>query len=252
MAKRKKNLDSIATTPFKLSRSKIELFCECPRCFVLDRKFGVSRPSGPPFTLNNAIDALWKKEFDRYRIEQKPHPTLLENGLNIIPFQHENIDDWRNNRRGVKFLHEPTQFLIYGAPDEICINEDGELVVVDVKATSKASEINLDSEWQISYKRQMEIYQWLLRRNGFKVSKRGYFVYCNGKKDENSSGCSLAFDVFVIPYDADDSWIELKLLEIKSIMDTDLIPDSAPECKFCRYQQTSCRVLSTTSQKINA
>jgi len=236
----------------KLSRTKIELFCECPRCFILDRKFGITRPGGPPFTLNNAIDALWKKEFDRYRIEQKPHPILLQNGFDIIPFRHESIDDWRNNRRGVQFLHEPTQFLVYGAPDEICINGDEELVVVDVKATSKATEINLDADWQISYKRQMEIYQWLLRQNGFKVSKRGYFVYCNGKKDESSSGCSLAFDVSVLPYDGNDSWIEPKILEIKSLMDTELLPDATTGCKFCHYTQVASQFSPGNSQKINA
>ena len=236
---------------FKLSRSKIELFCECPRCFILDRKFKVARPSGLPLTLNNAIDALWKKEFDLYRAKQKPHPTLLQHGLDIIPLQHENIDDWRNNRRGVQFLHEATQFLVYGAPDEICMNADGELIVVDVKATSKTSEINLNADWQISYKRQMEVYQWLLRQNGFKVSKRGYFVYCNGKKNEDSSGCSLAFDIFVIPYDGDDSWIEPKLLEIKRTMDVDSIPDSTPECKFCRFYQAASLVFSNSSQTIN-
>ncbi len=223
--------------PMKLSRAKIELFCECPRCFILDRKFGISRPSGPPFSLNNAVDALWKAEFDVYRVKQKPHPILLEQGVDVVPFQHEKIDDWRNNRRGVQFLHEATQFLVYGAPDEICINREGELIVIDVKATSKATEINLDADWQISYKRQMEIYQWLFRKNGFKVSARGWFIYCNGQKDHRSTGISLSFDVTVIPYEGDDSWIEPKLLEIKSFMDADLIPDPAPGCKFCRYHQ---------------
>ena len=35
-------------------------------------------------------------------------------------------------------------------------------------------------------KRQMEIYQWLLRKNGFKVSDTGYFVYANGITDARS------------------------------------------------------------------
>jgi len=238
--------------PMKLSRTKIELFCECPCCFILDRKFGITRPSGPPFSLNNAVDAIWKKEFDLCRAEQKPHPALLEQGVDAVPFQHEKIDDWRNNRRGVQCLHEATQFLVYGAPDEICINREGELIVVDVKATSKATEINLDADWQISYKRQMEVYQWLLRHNGFKVSKRGYFVYCNGKKDENSSGRSLTFDVFVLPYDADDSWIEPKLLEIKQALDDSKIPDSAPKCEFCHYHQAAAKLFSGKPQEINA
>ncbi|EKE12188.1 MAG: hypothetical protein ACD_13C00277G0004, partial [uncultured bacterium] len=28
---------------FKLSRSKIDLFLECPRCFYLDRRLGIGR-----------------------------------------------------------------------------------------------------------------------------------------------------------------------------------------------------------------
>jgi hypothetical protein len=235
----------------KLSRSKIELYCDCPRCFVLDQKFKVTKPSGPPFTLNNAIDALWKKEFDLCRAEKKPHPVLLEHGLNVIPFQHESIDDWRNNRRGIQFLHEPTGFIVYGAPDEIGLNAYGELVVIDVKATSKTTEINLDADWQITYKRQMEIYQWLLRQNGFNVSKRGYFVYCNGKKDERSSGLSLTFEVTMLPYDTDDAWIEPKLFEIKNALNADEIPNPAQGCKFCRYYQATKETLNQ-SQEINA
>jgi len=55
-----------------------------------------------------------------------------------------------------------------------------EVIVVDYKATSKDGEITLEDEWKDGYKRQMEIYQWLLRQNGLKVAKTGYFVYCNG------------------------------------------------------------------------
>ena len=95
--------------PTKLSRAKIELFCECPRCFILDRKFGISRPGGPPFTINNAIDALWKKEFDDCRSEIKPHPVLLKHGFDAVPLLHKHINDWRNNRRGVQYFHEPTR-----------------------------------------------------------------------------------------------------------------------------------------------
>ncbi len=156
--------------------------------------------------------------------------------VDAIPFHHENIDDWRNSRRGIKFLHEPTQFLISGAPDEICIKPDGELVIVEVKATSKESEVNLDADWQISYKRQMEIYQWLLRNNGFKVSYQGYFIYCNGKRDGNSTGTSLSFDVSVIPYDGDDAWIEPLLNVMHSSLLSSEMPGPSPSCKFCRYR----------------
>ena len=42
---------------------------------------------------------------------------------------------------------------------------DVELIIVDYKATAKNGEVNLDADWQIGYKRQMEIYQWLFRQN---------------------------------------------------------------------------------------
>jgi hypothetical protein len=87
---------------------------------------------------------------------------------------------------------------------------------------------------------------------GFKVSNRGYFVYCNGKKDESSSGRSLSFDVVLLPFDGDDSWVEPKIIEIKRVLDFDLIPDATPGCKFCQYHQTVSQLLSSKSQKINA
>jgi hypothetical protein len=44
----------------------------------------------------------------------------------------------------------------------------------------------LDAPWQISYKRQVEIYQWLFKKNGFDVEDIAYFVYCNGRADKKN------------------------------------------------------------------
>ena len=68
----------------QLSRSKIELFIDCPRCFWLDVARGIPRPSGPPFTLNNAVDALMKAEFDRFRVAGEPHPLFASVGLDAV------------------------------------------------------------------------------------------------------------------------------------------------------------------------
>ena len=62
------------TQPFKVSRSKIELFMQCPRCFWLDVRLKITRPSSPPFNINKAIDELLKREFDSFREAGKPHP----------------------------------------------------------------------------------------------------------------------------------------------------------------------------------
>jgi hypothetical protein len=143
-SQRVRNLyDPLATKPFKVSRSKLELFLKCARCFYLDRKLGVAQPPGYPFSLNNAVDTLLKKEFDRYRNEQKAHPICLENGIEFVPFSHPDIDRWRDSlHSGVQYIVPNTNIMLYGGLDDVWINlKTNELIVVDYKATSKATAV---------------------------------------------------------------------------------------------------------------
>jgi len=227
---------------FKLSRSKIELFVQCPRCFWLDIRMKIKRPSGPPFQINKAIDELLKKEFDVYRAKGKSHPLMVDNQIKAVPMQHDDLDKWRHNFTGVSTLHEPTNLHIFGAIDDIWINEDGEAIIVDYKATSKATEVSLDAEWQVSYKRQMEIYQWLVRRNGLKVHSTGYFVYTNGRMDMDGFFDKVEFRTKVIPYTGDDSWVEPTIIKMKACMDGDMpavgTAAMGGECDYCSYARS--------------
>ena len=222
--------------PFKLSRSKIELYMSCPRCFYIDRRLGVGHPPGFPFNINSAVDELLKKEFDKYRLEQKPHPYMLETGKNLIPFQHEQLDDWRANFTGVQFTDENLNLTFTGAVDDIWYDLDSEeLIVVDYKATSKKSEVTIDEEWQGGYRRQIDFYQWLLRKNGFKVSNESYFVYCNGDKSKPAFDSKVEFKVSILKYIGDDGWIEDTLVDIKKLLEQDSTPDRAESCSYCEY-----------------
>lgn len=223
--------------PFKLSRSKIELYAECQRCFYLDRKLGIDRPPGFPFNLNSAVDKLLKKEFDIHRAASTQHPLMEHYGIDAVPFQHEMMDEWRENFKGVQFLHKPTNFLVTGAVDDIWINTARELIVVDYKSTSKDAEVNIDADWQMSYKRQMEIYQWLLGKLGYPVSDVGYFVYCNGRTDKEAFDGKLEFDVKIIPYRGNSNWVEGVLQNIKTCLDADVMPSAAKECDYCQYRE---------------
>ena len=171
-------------TVYKLSRSRIDLFTDCARCFWLQERLAIKRVSMPPFLINSTIDALFKKEFDAYRESGEPHPMMINAGIDAVPFAHEQMDTWRENFTGVQYQHADTNFLIFGAVDDVWVRSDGELIIVDYKATAKDKEIkDLDPKggWHDSYRRQMEVYQWLMRGNGFKVSDTGYFVYANAR-----------------------------------------------------------------------
>lgn len=230
------------TEVFKVSRSKIELFTQCPRCFWLDARLKIKRPSSPPFNINKTIDELYKKEFDAFRLKGEPHPMMTENQINAVPFAHADLDKWRANFTGVSTLHKPTNLHVFGAVDDIWVNEAGELIVVDYKATSKSSEITIDSDWQISYKRQMEVYQWLLRENDFEVNNTGYFVYANARMDLDGFNDRLEFRTKVIPYTGNDNWVEPTLKKMKACLEGDMpavgTAAMGGACEFCTYARS--------------
>lgn len=222
--------------PFVVSRSGIDLFVQCPRCFYLDKRLGVGRPPGYPFSLNSAVDTLLKKEFDIHRANGSAHPLMKTYGIDAVPYSHPKLNEWRDSlRHGVKYHHEKTNLILRGGVDDVWVNPKGELHVVDYKATSKNSEVNLDSEWQDGYKRQMEMYQWLFRKNDFNVSPIGYFVYCNGNTDKEAFDAKLEFDVKILPYEGNDSWVEGVIAKLHKCLMSENIPGPGDDCDFCTY-----------------
>ncbi len=229
--------DPKSAEPFRLSRSKIDNFVKCPRCFYIDVRLGVAQPPSMPFTLNSAVDHLLKKEFDIHRTKGEPHPLMQSYGLDAIPYAHPDMDKWRDSlRAGIEYFHRPTNLIIHGGIDDVWVNPAGELIIVDYKATAKDTKPTLDAPWQDGYKRQMEIYQWLFRQNNFPVSETGYFVYCNGKRDRAAFDAKLEFDIDLIAYKGKTDWIESVLADIKQCLMSDKIPSSGPECDFCTYR----------------
>jgi len=239
VGKNRNHYDSLSLLPFKLSRSKIDLFLNCPRCFYLDRKLGVSQPPGFPFSLNSAVDKLLKKEFDIHRAKSESHPLMKTYGIDAIPYRHDRIDDWRDHKRGIRYHDPESNFEVFGAIDDVWVNPSGELHIVDYKSTSKDGKVSLDADWQIGYKRQMEIYQWLFHKNNFKVSPTGYFVYCNGSTDRQAFDGKLEFDIDIISYQGNFDWVRDVLGEIKKCLDNNNLPLSNPDCDYCLYRSAS-------------
>ena len=212
---------------------------QCPRCFWLDTRLKITRPNSPPFNINKTIDELFKKEFDEHRAAGTAHPIMKANKLKAIPFAHKDLNTWRYNFTGISTQHLPTNMHVFGAIDDVWVNPGGELIVVDYKATSKDREVSIDSDWQISYKRQLEVYQWLLRQNGFKVSDTGYFVYTNARLDVAGFGDQLKFTTKLISYTGSDAWVEPTLEKMKVCIDGEMPPvgDSimGGPCEYCTY-----------------
>lgn len=244
-----KTFDPSSAEPFTVSRSKIDLFTECRRCAYLDLRLGVKRPSGPSFTLNNAVDELFKKEFDIHRAAGTTHPLVAKYGIDAVPFADARMEEWRDAlKRGVKTHHEATNLIVRGGIDDVWVAPSGELIVVDYKATSKAVGPQTEDDLYDSYKKQIEVYQWLFRRNGFAVSDTGYFVYANGRADLEAFDGKLEFDIVLIPYRGKDGWIEPTIVALKETLLSDELPPIGTSfgggpCDYCSYRESAGKAL---------
>ncbi|MCB9810510.1 PD-(D/E)XK nuclease family protein [Candidatus Nomurabacteria bacterium] len=230
---------------WKLSRSKIDFFFECPRCFYLDNVLGTKRPGFPSFNLNIAVDELFKNEFDKYRKEQKPHPIMLEYKVEAVPFEHKEMDTWRDPFVGIVHKHEPTGLVVSGGVDDIWVTPDNKLIIVDYKSTSKEGKIDKlgDSPWEKQYTRQLGVYRWLLEQNGFEVEATGYLVYANADKALPSFDNKLIFETTLVPVEADVSWIDDTLTQIKDCLDQKDLPPCGEKCEFCPYREAAGKKL---------
>ena len=236
----------------KISRSAVEQHLNCQRCFYLAYKHKI-RPHSLPFTLNSAVDNLCKNEFDHYRAKAEPHPMFIEHGIEAVPFAHEKMDEWRNNFKGIRHINEADGYNFGGAVDDIWQKPNGDLIVIDVKSTSKNV---LDwedtySKWEYAkgYRRQLEMYQWLLEKNGFNVASEGYLVYYNGKKHEPMFNQQLTFDLHLVKLECDNSWVEEAVLNAKATLDGDM-PKPSKSCENCNYLRKRWEVSQKDPNKL--
>ena len=173
---------------------------------------------------------------------KKPHRILIENNLpNIIPFDHPEIDAWRDSlHHGIKARYKDSNIILQGGVDDVWLDtKTDELVVSDYKSQAKNEEITTEGYWadqfHQGYKNQLDFYNYILQQNGFKTSKISYILVVNGLTLESGFNSKLEFSEHLIPYENDTSWIEGKLDEMISCMNSDKVPEPSDYCEQCAY-----------------
>jgi CRISPR/Cas system-associated exonuclease Cas4 (RecB family) len=231
----------------RISRSKIDRFFTCPRCGWLEFVHHLSPPS-IPFTLNMTVDELLKKEFDQHRAAGTVHPVVKHLGYDFVPFKHPKIDDWRDTKIGLSRVDPDTAFEVFGAVDDLWIANDGGVVVVDYKATSRTSPMKRLGTYPYhdGYRRQLDIYCWLLQgQSGITVSNKAYWLYVTARRGAAEFAGRLAFDPALIEYKPNVSWIEPFLKKIRAYADSPIAPESGAECELCVYRHAVERVAAS-------
>ena len=242
---------------FPLSRSKVEQFLKCPRCFYLStiERYDIATPSGPMSYIPTALDEILKNFHDVYRERQEPTPYMTDRGVEVVPFQHEKMKDWRHRNKGIRYFHEATNLELYGAIDDAWKSrKNDELFVVDYKSTTVkrkkdyktgilGPEIEPDlnekgAPYKYWYKRQIEFYQWLFRKNDFNVSNTAYFLFCSGiYHNINEFNEKMDFRIKIVEHAGDGTWVDETIINIKNVLDSEETPDSRESCDYCNYAQ---------------
>ena len=236
--------------PYEISRSRIENFVRCPACFYMIQVEGIEFPSIPGFNINEATDILLKRDFDNYRENKSSHPFLKKHGLShLIPYKHKHFELWTQSMHfGAKdrmhYDHPETNLRVGGGLDDVWLNtKTNKLHIVDYKSTSQKKDngpINLDDKWKASYKRQMDLYSWIMKKKGFEVDKIGYFLYCDGDRFTQNSflkaeNAIMEFKITLIPYETNFDWIEDTLKKIYLTLRLKERPPHATDCEYGNF-----------------
>ena len=235
---------------YELSRSRIENFVKCPACFYLTQVKGIKFPSIPGFNINEATDVLLKRDFDKFRGAENTHQFLINLDMgHLVPFEHPDFELWTQSlhfgaQGRMHFIHEASNLKVGGGLDDVWFNKNTEeLHIVDYKSTSQKTDgkvITLDDKWKAAYKRQMDLYVWVMKQKGFNVSTIGYFLYCDGDRFSdysflNEKDASMKFKMNLLSYEVDLSWIEPTLLQIKDCLTQTECPSHNLECEYGHF-----------------
>lgn len=216
-------------TQFRVSRSDLALFKECPRCFYNKIFSEIKRPQGLPFVINNAIDYACKDEFDIFRESKKPHPEFYNWGLEkLIPYNGEEFKKYRN--KGIEYHDKLTNLVLFGKLDDIWEDsESGELFIADYKGTSK----KVINDIHPVFKMQMDIYVFIAQKNNEQFQDKTYFFYKNFVRGKSMIDSS--FQTSIIEYTADTSWVGETLSDLKYLLHDGFAPDMNEKCQYCNY-----------------
>ncbi len=214
----------------QLSPNSLNLYLECPRCFWLEKKQRVRRPQPYPYALNMAVDLLLKEEFDDYRKKGEIHPLLATYNVpaKLFPNQ-ELLNQWRSNFSGIRYYDKELDATIFGAVDDVLEFPDGKLAPLDYKSTGSAT-ANIYDRFQL----QMDIYTYLLEKNGFPTTRKGYLAFYIVDK-KNGFGDKLPFRKELQEIETDPSDIPQLFKEAVALLRRIAPPPHSQECQYGQW-----------------
>jgi len=159
---------------FKLSPSSLSLMEDCPRCFWLHHNKNKKRPDSIFPTLPSGMDRILKVHFDKFRDKGKLPPELCDDkeckSMKLFD-EKEKLDLWRNNFKGIGWTDKEGDVL-HGAVDNLLV-KGKKIIVLDYKTRGYP----LKDDTAAHYQNQLNIYNFLLRKNGYETEDYAFLLF---------------------------------------------------------------------------
>lgn len=167
----------------RLSKSAIDKFVRCPRCFYLQYKHKLGQPDLISSKVWKGIERITQAHYERYRVARETPPNLL--GMvpaDAIPYQGGerkiSLKDLRYWGHGLAFKVDGV--LVTTALDDmlqwLCDEHAGSTRynIIDYKSKSKATDEESTGEL---YANQADIFDLAANVNGYETDGRVFFDY---------------------------------------------------------------------------
>lgn len=220
--------------PYKLSPSSINLFLECPRCFWLQLVKGIKRPEGIFPSLPSGMDKILKQHFDAYMEKGELPPEIhahgLKNGYQLFS-DKKTLDIWRSNFKGIQYTDKTSGVLLRGAVDNILTNGK-KLIVLDYKTRG----FPLKDDTHEHYQTQMDLYNYLLRKNGYLTEDYAYLLFYHPTHVQANG--DVVFHTDLIKIETDVKKGEKVFREAVKCLEGEE-PKKGKECEWCGWKNNN-------------
>ena len=214
----------------QLSPNSLNFFLECKRCFWFEKRWGIKRPQPYPYELNTEVDALLKEEFDSYRKRDEVHPLIASNKIPARLFANQTLlNQWRSNLKGLRYYNAELDATLLGAPDDILEFKPNVLAPLDYKSTGS----NVPKVYD-RFQLQMDVYTYLLEKNGYKTPKKGYLAfYIVNKKDGFEDRLPFRKELHEIETNPGD--VNRLFRAAVSVVRKNTPPEYNEDCQYCYW-----------------
>ncbi len=212
--------------PYKFSPSSLSLLKECPRCFWLHFNKNIKRPDSIFPSLPSGMDRILKIHFDSFMVKGELPPELKLNAKYKLFSDAELLAVWRNNFKGITYTDKNGN-VFRGAVDNILV-KNGKLVVLDYKTRG----FPLKEDTAAHYQNQLDIYNFLLRKNGYKTLNYAYLLFYHPSNVETNG--NVVFNTDLVKMKISVKNAESIFSNALEVLNSD-IPEAKEECGFCEW-----------------